>query len=364
MLAHPAKAAINAEPLLTRQRRDGFSAVWLYVKSDCIPSQSAVALPTQPNISLPLIEALQLYSSGSSIATGSRPNLSSAQGRTPSPHDNSTAIDLCKVNCICSHLRSKASSPNLHQENQCIGYLTSSQNSRHDFFGPSTPGSVGSRPSSPGNTTSEITALEDIIKDPLTKRLQLLHQYQLALKISRSVLQFHNTPWLPQVWKMGDLSILGSSISDQSLATLHLSTRFERSTTTAIPDQNNVTSSLNATSEASTQTPSSANPWCKLSPAVYNETLFCLGIVLLEISHLEVFETLRQREIDEVQAAHRIVRGSPPLGPRYRKIVERCLRCDFGVGSEDLESEELQRAVWSKVVYPLEALVREIDQEA
>jgi hypothetical protein len=355
MLAHPAKAAINAEPLLTRQRRDGFSAVWLYVKSDSIPSQSAVALPTQPNVSLPLIEALQLYSSGSSIATGSRPDPLSAQGRTHSPHDNSTAIDLCKVNCICSHLRSNASSPNLHQENQCIGYLTSSQNSRHDFFGPSTPGSVGSLASSPENTTSEITALEEIIKDPLTRRLQLLHQYQLALKISRSVLQFHNTPWLPQIWKMGDLSILGSSISDQSLATLHLSTRF---------DHVSVASTLNATTDASTQTPSSANPWCKLSPAVYNETLFCLGIVLLEISHLEVFETLRQGEIDEVQAAHRIVRGPPPLGPRYRKIVERCLRCDFGAGSEDLESEELQRAVWSKVVYPLEALVREVGQEA
>ncbi|KAH8716761.1 hypothetical protein GQ44DRAFT_810836 [Phaeosphaeriaceae sp. PMI808] len=112
---------------------------------------------------------------------------------------------------------------------------------------------------------------------------------------------------------------------------------------------------------AATNPRSTVDDCCKiLNPTIYNATLFCLGIVLLEIAHWETFERLRKGDPDEYYAAHRIVRGSPPLGPKYRKVVERCLRCDFGAGSENLEDMELQRAVWFHVVCPLEALIRDI----
>jgi len=201
-----------------------------------------------------------------------------------------------------------------------------------------------------------------------SSRLQLLHQYQLALRISKSVLQFFNTPWLPRVWSSENLSIVGSGISDQSLKTLNLSAQFDTNLSQTINSSGHGQDSSTPSAHVATlgaNTSSLVDVCCrKLGPGVYNETLFCLGIVLLEIAHCESFERMRQGDPDEFYAAHRIVRGPPPLGPKYRKIVERCLRCDFGAGSEDLENDELQRAVWSKVVYPLEALVRDISQES
>jgi hypothetical protein len=276
-------------------------------------------------------------------------------------HTASKSVDLCKVACVCSHFRSKMSSQAAYQKEHCFGYLQSPCRSRYLYFGPSTPGRVRLS-SSVGTSTEEVTALKAIIEQPQPTRLQLLHQYQLALRIARSVLQFHNTAWLPPVWRSEDLAIVGSNISDQSLGTLHLSTRFETAT-----NPNNTQTSVDVTTSTTTTTsnPSTIDACCKkLGPGVYNDTLFCLGIVLLEIAHWQTFEQMRQGDPDEFYAAHRIVRGPPPLGTKYRKIVERCLRCDFGAKSEDLEDVELQHAVWSKVVYPLEALVRDISQEA
>jgi hypothetical protein len=246
------------------------------------------------------------------------------------------------------------------QGEKCLGYLTSRSSSRYLFFGPSTPGTVA-LPSSTMAPANKITALKTLVDQPQSHRLQLLHQLQLALKLSRSVLQFHNTAWLPPVWKLGDLAIIGSSISDQSLSTLHLSTRFETSSITA--PTSSLAATLSSSSSASIRVvpPTLVDTSCKkLGPGVYNETLFSLGIALLEIAHWQTFEKLRGDDPDDFYTAHRIVRGPPPLGPRYRKIVERCLRCDFGVGSEDLEDIDLQWAVWSKVVYPLEVLVQDI----
>lgn len=73
--------------------------------------------------------------------------------------------------------------------------------------------------------------------------------------------------------------------------------------------------------------------------------LFSLGVALLEIVHWQPFHTMAQNDANEFYTAHRLVRSRPPLGPMYRKVVERCLRCDFGVNSEKLEDLELQQAV-------------------
>ncbi|KAH7066347.1 hypothetical protein BKA63DRAFT_557856 [Paraphoma chrysanthemicola] len=270
-----------------------------------------------------------------------------------------STVDLCKVACVCSQLQFQSAAQSPHQREHCLGYLESMRNSRYTFFGPlvSTQSSSSRLASS---SDDRITTLQDVIEQPQSSRLQLLHQYQLALQLARSVLQFHDTAWLPSIWKLGDLSIVGSDITDQSLNTLHLSTSFERATSAAAGGQA-LGGATNAAPSPATGPITPVDACCqRLSPAVYNESLFCLGIVLLEIAHCRTFEDMREGDPDEFYAAHRIVRGPPPLGPKYRKIVERCLRCDFGAGSEDLEDAELQRAVWSKVVYPLEVLVRDI----
>ena len=43
------------------------------------------------------------------------------------------------------------------------------------------------------------------------------------------------------------------------------------------------------------------------------------------------------------------------LGPRYHKIVERLVECDFGCG-DDLSSRQLQAAIHNEIVWPLDQL--------
>ncbi|KAH7092466.1 hypothetical protein FB567DRAFT_588743 [Paraphoma chrysanthemicola] len=338
-------------------RRASTPTVWLYVQSESIHGQDQATHAAQQASVQSLVHNLQ-QSVESNLPSPLVSKMSSDLKTAQIECDLSNTVDLCKVNCVCSHLQCQSMAHVSQQTERCIGYLESMRNSRYLIYGPLPPGHAASS-QGPLTTHDNITTLKDIIGQPSTSRLQLLHQYQLALRMARSVLQFHNTAWLPSVWKIEDLSVVGSNITDQSLSTLHLSTSFERATSTSAGGQALGGATKTATGATAATTPVDA--CCqRLSPAVYNESLFCLGIVLLEIAHCRTFEDMRQGDPDEFYAAHRIVRGPPPLGPKYRKIVERCLRCDFGAGSEDLEDAELQRAVWSKVVYPLEALVRDI----
>jgi hypothetical protein len=336
-------------------------AIWLYVRSESVQSNSHASQGGDQDVMNKLVHTLRQTSVAQSLSAGTSNSGSPLRLPTPTMQRASKSVDLCKVACVCSHFQSKMASPGTYQKGHCFGYLQSPCRSRYLYFGPSTPGSMCLSSGRP--PTDKVTALQEIIEQPQPTRLQLLHQYQLALRIARSVLQFHNTVWLPSVWRSKDLAIVGSRINDQSLGTLHLSTRFETQAST-IKAQGSIASTATAATTNTTTTPSAVDTCCKkLRPGVYNDTLFCLGIVLLEIAHWQTFEQMCEGDPDEFYAAHRIVRGPPPLGTKYRKIVERCLRCDFGA-SEDLEDIELQRAVWSKVVYPLEALVRDISQEA
>ncbi|KAL9062737.1 MAG: hypothetical protein Q9161_009750 [Pseudevernia consocians] len=90
-----------------------------------------------------------------------------------------------------------------------------------------------------------------------------------------------------------------------------------------------------------------------------------LAVVFLEIAHSSTLETL-QRPIDlmngqenpytEFFVARRLAKSEySDLGLKYHKIVERLVECDFGCG-DDLSSRQLQIAIYSEVVCPLEQL--------
>jgi hypothetical protein len=267
------------------------------------------------------------------------------------------------VTCLCSYFQLGAQKHQSQPSVNCLGYIKSPSDCQYRFYSPA----ISRRfcATSSAALADEATTLIHLIDQSHRGPTELLHQYQLALKMSRSVLQFHNTAWLPSNWRLQDISVFGTVLSDHTLTTLHLSTRFESPCTGAAPSAAQGTAStIPPESTSNTSNISSVDEYCrKLCPGVYNETLFSLGIALLEIAHWQSFQTLSQGDQDEFYAAHRLVRGPPPLGSKYRKIVERCLRCDFGAGSENLEDEDLQHAVWSKVVYPLEALIRDTSQE-
>lgn len=301
-------------------------------------------------------------------AQSSRSLSNSPRGRVPAlgqplrigaarqPIIASETFDICKATNICLYFHQNANFSCSQSNQRCLGYLKSHNDCKYLFYPPSVPGAVSR--TSAAFVADEVTSLVALIERSQRGPSELLHQYQLALKITQSVLQFHNTAWLEPTWKLRDLSIFGSELSDQTLVTLHLSTHFESGLLDepmSDPPDTTVPSSGEQVGKGTAIDPC----YVQLCPGIYNKTLFSLGIALLEIAHWRSLHSMNENDPNEFYTAHRLVRGRPPLGPKYRKVVERCLRCDFGVGSEDLMDNELQQAVWSKVVSPIEALIRD-----
>ncbi|CAO2648716.1 Nn.00g096650.m01.CDS01 [Neocucurbitaria sp. VM-36] len=338
------------------------ATIWLYVRSESIQSQVSTGQPTIQKPLQSLVDSLQppppplRPNSSAQAQTFSAPiPIAGVSSGSNSPQA-SDGIDICKVVCVCSHFQQNVQTTCGQYVPQCLGYLNTKSNARYLFYPPSIPKTVSA--TSP-NPTGEVTTLISLIERAQRGPSELLYQYQLALRISMGVLQFHNTAWLPPTWKLQDVSVFGSQLSPATLKTLHLSTRFE-----SMPQAQRAVAGAPSTPTSNIDTLTPVDACCKrICPGIYNETLFSLGIALLEIAHWQSFTTLSQDDPDDFYAAHRLVRGPPPLGPKYRKIVERCLRCDFGAGNENLEDSDLQHAVWSKVVYPLEALIRDTSSE-
>jgi hypothetical protein len=145
-----------------------------------------------------------------------------------------------------------------------------------------------------------------------SRRVQVIHwfmqveqQIKLALRISKSVLQFPNIAYKPS-------SVIESGINRSS--------------------------------------------------SIRNEALLRLGINLLEIAWWLPLETLRPGYSDRATAAYCIARKPHrlPLGPEYDRLAIKCIFCDFGTTSDNLQDVELQQAVQSKVVDVLEHMLERL----
>ncbi|KAI9820451.1 MAG: hypothetical protein M1832_003784 [Thelocarpon impressellum] len=99
-------------------------------------------------------------------------------------------------------------------------------------------------------------------------------------------------------------------------------------------------------------------------------TLFCLGIILLELEFEETIENLLQGlQLSEDAAVgnsmlwDRIedLKGDAgaSLGDAYGRIVRQCLDCDFGTGSPDLSLDDraLRRKYYLDVIERLRTMI-------
>ncbi|KAF2686942.1 hypothetical protein K458DRAFT_402466 [Lentithecium fluviatile CBS 122367] len=130
-----------------------------------------------------------------------------------------TETDICKIPNACTYFQSILQSPSECPNSQHLGYMKSHTNCRYSFYPPVIP-----RVPSAISSSEEVTSIVTLIERSQRGSSDLLHQYQLVLRISTSVLQFHGTVWLQPNWKLQNLSIFGSELSDQTLKTLYLST--------------------------------------------------------------------------------------------------------------------------------------------
>ncbi|KAF7571137.1 hypothetical protein PtrM4_111390 [Pyrenophora tritici-repentis] len=188
----------------------------------------------------------------------------------------------------------------------------------------------------------------DIMQQEADDALDLQDQLKLAHKAAIAILQYNDTPWLQERWRLNQLGYFGSgtNFDETSLKTLHLSSQI------STPHQPTVMDDIEAINQVSDE----------IRYGINNLPLFFLGVALLEIAHWKPLEEkMIARDCnDQVYAARRLASGRAPLGPEYQKIAQKCLQCNFGFGTK-LKSKRLQAAVYNDVVCELEGMIERLN---
>ncbi|ORY11614.1 hypothetical protein BCR34DRAFT_601219 [Clohesyomyces aquaticus] len=253
-------------------------------------------------------------------------------------------IDLCQMKNICHYLKQNLQICGKPPTKHCIGYLETPQMYRHMFY--LQEKSLGSQSQLKDVNQASIYSLSDLLRHDEDWSLDIVDQLKLAHKIALAILQFHETPWLTQNWRLHDLSYFGHTgqYEEAVLQTLHLSSQIAPARGIEPPTMEGVESATEVISEEEYF-------------GIENPTLFSLGVALMELARWEPLESMsNQKDPNAILTARRVSRRSTPLGPKYQEIVRKCLQCNFGFGT-DLNKEELQAAVYGDVVLPLEKMI-------
>ena len=193
------------------------------------------------------------------------------------------------------------------------------------------------------------------------RKLSLAARVRLALTLGSTILQLHSTPWLDQTWDKHNIQCVPNPEETQSDTTVQsYITREFRSR------KSSISSSISpvVSSPARQYTKKAWSQW------VRNETLFTLGIMLIELALNRSIEQLAEPEDYGPSGEHacpgsmaeyftafrlqKVIREE--VGSKYERAVAGCLHCDFGLNGTDLslQNEEVQMNVLKYIVAPLE----------
>ncbi|KAJ9151047.1 hypothetical protein NKR19_g5034 [Coniochaeta hoffmannii] len=197
---------------------------------------------------------------------------------------------------------------------------------------------------------TELATFDDILQHPVETSISMVDQLKLARTIVSAVLYFSSTPWLAEYWGMKDLCFfLDRNDLATSLRTLNLGVRFLG---TDAAQLEGTMEGIDSPSDK--QDSPSAIDDAMLLHGIRNVTLHSLGVVLLQIGRWSRVEP------DDILQVRRLAQQVPRLGPKYHDLVQKCLNCDFGCGS-NLSRPQLQQAVYEDVVEELDAMIKCLD---
>ncbi|RYP64022.1 hypothetical protein DL769_006802 [Monosporascus sp. CRB-8-3] len=179
-----------------------------------------------------------------------------------------------------------------------------------------------------------ISTLRSVLEDSEFARRDRL---RLAVTLSSSVLQLHETPWLHENWGKDDILFI------------------KRSEKTAYHHPFVSHGIGREGQRSSTSTP----PWIRR--IIRNQTLYALGVSLIELWYGKPMSQLHKPEdgplgdsMTEFNTADRLVDELyNEAGGKYSDAVRRCIRCDFDRRANSLEDIAFQRAVYEGVVAQL-----------
>lgn len=252
-------------------------------------------------------------------------------------------INLCQTKNICHYLKQNLQICGKSLDRHCVGYLESPKLYRHIFY-LQEKSVVSTQPK--GLQNAATYSISDLMSQTVDDTLDVVDQLKLAQKAALAILQFNDTPWLAQRWRLNDLSYFGQGnyFNENVLKTLHLSSAISTPTKQESSDMEDVVGVVRPFSEEDLF-------------GINNMTMFSLGVALLELAHWKPVESFRdQHDPNAIITARRLVKRRAPLGSKYQDIARKCLECNFGFGT-DLNKKELQAAVYDGVVCQLEKLI-------
>lgn len=339
---------------LSRQQAQGSQDVlWFVVESVLTGTVSTIPRLLSPD---PLAQRMKRPGS---------PTLVSIQGtiqttqkrvkfRTPSPDPiprcrSPTTVsptapvipDLGTIHDFCTHLR--ACCRNAHSNGACIGWLENSPQWKHRVLQSRGP---KERATQKGAETLTTLLSYTTRGSSAHQGLTILQRLQLAKLLATATLDFHSTPWMQSYWKSDDIFLydvdtsMGRAVVKEPEAFVEVPVNQQTcKTPSQLPDA--------------------------LAPFVRNSTLFNLAVILLELAYEKpLYDMIDPSDAKfgmpattiNYYAALRLSKEvAAQLGPRYAQIVEQCLFCDFGQGTE-LSNPALQDAIQKNVVSELDRL--------
>lgn len=258
----------------------------------------------------------------------------------------------CDLRCspdICQDFSKRCAQSANSATTYCLDHIDISdkENYRHQFFAAvDSRKALGPSPVGPNGVVPMISILYRAMED----NLSALDRLKMAKALVLAVLKFHSTPWLGEAWQLQDLAFFQHSEDIiQSLQTIHFSVDFNGGK----PQQ--IAGSAMEDVRLTSRSPlSQVSEDERLLCGIDNTTLHCLGVALLQIDRLRVLAA------EDVLKVRRLAKTSSSLGPKYKEITEKCLRCDFGYGT-DLSNVKLQAAVYDSVVEALESMIKVLD---
>lgn len=281
-------------------------------------------------------------SDSSDIASEASPAASAVSVAT-SPSSAAPPDDLQLTGHFCSELAKRYSIPDIAYSKEGLGHIDSGTQEafRHCFF----PWPKESDCNNIG--PDDVMPMDEALGQSAHNRLDIVSQLQLAHRLVSAVLKFNSTPWLKELWNVGDLAFFrqGDDLTE-SLQTLHFGVELTHNAPGSEDTAMEVESSASLVHLSIED--------AQYKHGVRNVTLYSLGAALLAIGRWE------RVDYSDIEGVRRLASQRSYLGPVYQELTQKVLDCDFGYG-KDLKKPRLQEAIYEMVVLELESMIASLD---
>ena len=178
----------------------------------------------------------------------------------------------------------------------------------------------------------ELVTLQTLFSQP--QQPSVRERLKLAVLLASSVMQLHETSWLNKLWYSSDIFFKGADAQDFRLAEPYLKSTFQTAQASGV------------------DVVQKEDEWSD-SMLCCNQTLFMLGIILIEVYHWKPFEALENGRRRSKAVRETVAELFQNAGENYGLSVKTCVQ-GLPCMEMDLHHEGFKNEVYEKIVAPLE----------